>query len=428
MYLNTFLYEFGLDPDNFINELVEPFQSDDGKLIYNLRQRTDQKTCLECGCLDVKINNYYYTETSFTTNNGKPTIIRIKKVRFKCKTCGKTFTPEIRGIERYSRISSQVKHLIINDCYRQKSFESIGDDYHLTNTEIMKLFDKWFPHVGKGNLPIALCIDEIGFKTEDGNYAAIIYDHDKRIVTDVIRNRQIEYLRSYFYGYSFKERNNVKYFISDLYEGYATIKEEMFRDAIHIADMFHVIRLLKTEVSRLRVNTYKQFTDEGDVTRHFMKQHWECFEKHLSSKLAYKPYYSKKEHFEYTTWQMMKRCLELNQVFWDAYACLQDFYDYGRCKTYDQAIKHIEKIVQQLIRTGNEELGRVANTYHRWRHEIANAITVKRIDGKRYSNGPAEGLNNAIKTIIKDANGYKNFERFRKRVLLILRDKKDPSH
>jgi len=125
---------------------------------------------------------------------------------------------------------------------------------------------------------------------------------------------------------------------------------------------------------------------------------------------------------------MMQKCLKLNPVFWDAYACLQDFYEYGRCKTNEQALKHIEKIVNQLKKTENKELVRIANTYHKWRYEITNAITVRNIDGKRYSNGPAEGLNNSIKTIIKDANGYQNFERFRKRVLLILRDKKDPSH
>ena len=93
---------------------------------------------------------------------------------------------------------------------------------------------------------------------------------------------------------------------------------------------------------------------------------------------------------------------------------------------FDQAIKHIEKVINQLKKTGNEDLMRVANTYHKWRNEIANAITVRNIDGKRYSNGPAEGLNNAIKTLIKDANGYKNFERFRKRVLLVLGKRKDP--
>ena len=428
MYLNTFLYQFGLDPDNFENELVEPFESDDGTIIYNLRQRIDNRICPKCGCINAEINNYYWTETNFTTNEGRPVLIRIKKVRYKCKECMKTFTAKIKGIDRYSKISKQVESLIINEFYKQKSFSIIARDYHLSTMQVMKMFDKAFPYVPRGKLPSVLCIDEIGFKTEDGSYAAILYDHDKKTVIDIIRNRQCDYLRDYFIHCSFKERSNVKYFISDLFKGYASIKEEFFNDAIHIADLFHVIRLLKIEVSRLRVNTYKQFTDEDDVERNFMKLHWDCFEKYLNVEVANKPYYSMKEKFEYTTWQMMERCLKLNQTFWDAYACLQDFYEYWRCKTFDQAVSWIEKVVNQLKRTGSDDLIRVANTYAKWKAEIANAITVKNQEGKRYSNGPAEGLNNAIKTIIKDANGYRNFERFRKRALLILRDRKDPSH
>lgn len=427
MYLNTFLYQFGLDPDNFENELVEPFNSDDGTIIYNLRQRIDKRICPECGCIQAEINNYYWTETNFTTNEGNPVIIRIKKTRFKCRECGKTFTPKIKGIDRYAKISKQVEMLIINEFYKQKSFSIIARDYHLSTMEVMKLFDRTFPYIQRGKLPTALCIDEIGFKTIDGRYAAILYDHDKKIVIDIIRNRQYEYLKDYFFRCSFKERSNVKYFISDLYKGYATIKEELFPNAIHIADMFHVIRLLKIEVSRLRVNTYKQFTDEDDVERNFMKQHWEYFERYLDKSLADKPYFSRKENYEYTTWHMMERCLKLNMDFWNAYSCLQDFYEYWRCKTFDQAMLWLDKAIKQLRNTCNNDLIRVANTYEKWKAEIANAITVKNFDGRRYSNGPAEGLNNAIKTIVKDANGYRNFERFRKRTLLILRDRKDPS-
>ena len=58
---------------------------------------------------------------------------------------------------------------------------------------------------------------------------------------------------------------------------------------------------------------------------------------------------------------------------------------------------------------------------------VAYVITHLKENGKRYSNGPVEGLNNVIKTLIKNANGYKKFERFRKRVLLFLGNRKDPS-
>ena len=425
MYLNTFLYMFGLDPDNFVNEVVEPFESDDGTIIYNLHQRSDIRICPECGCLNAEINDYNYTETSFTTNDGRPTVIRIKKVRFRCRECGKTFTPQIKGIDRYSKISTQVRRLIVNEFYKQKSFSIIANDYHLSLTEIIRIFDQEYPYIKRGLLPSALCIDEIGFKSEDGSYASILYDHDKKVVLDVIRNRKLDYLRDYFNHCSFKERIGVRFFISDLYEGYKTIKEEYFRDAIHIADMFHVIKLLRDEISRLRIETYKNYTDEGDPERGFMKNHWDYFEQYLDIKLARKDYYCKKENYTYTTWQMMERCLKLNQTFWDAYACLQDFYEYWSCKDYETAIKFIELIVTKLKRCGDDGLMRVGITYHKWRVEIANAITCKNEQGKRYSNGPAEGLNNAIKTIVKDANGYKNFERFRKRVLLVLNKRKD---
>lgn len=427
MYLNTFLYLFGLDPDNFINEVVEPVETDDGKITYNLRQRIDQRMCPRCGKSNAIIKDYNWTETSLTTNGGKPTYIRIKKVRFICKECRNTFTPKIRGIDRYSKISNQVENLIIKEFYKQKSFSIIANDYQLSNSQVMKLFDKSFPNILRDSIPKTLCIDEIGFKTDEGSYAAIIYDHDRKCVCDVIKSRQLDYLRSYFNHCSFKERNEVKYFISDLYEGYATIKEEYFHNAIHIADMFHIQRLLKMEITKLRVNTYKQFTDEGDPERGFMKQHWDYFERYLDAKLAHKPYFCKKEKVEVTTWHMMERCLRLNQTFWDAYACLQDFYEYRNCRTFEQGLKFVERIRNKLVQTEKEELVRVGETYFRWRVEIANAITCKNVDGKRFSNGPAEGLNNAIKTLIKDANGYKNFERFRKRILLLLGKRKDPS-
>lgn len=428
MYLNTFLLMFGLDPDNFVNEVVEPFISDQGVVIYNLRQRTDLRFCKKCQIGDAEVHSYAWTETSFTTNEGKPVLIRIKKVRFFCHVCGHTFTPELIEIDRYAKIGQQVKTLIVNEFYKQKAFSLIARDYQLSTAQVMKIFDEEYPHIIRNSLPTALCIDEIGFKSEDGNYAAIIYDHDNKLVADVIRNRQNGYLKDYFNHCYVEERKGVRYFISDLYEGYASIKEEFLKDAVHIVDMFHVIRLLKVEISKLRIRTYKEYTEEGDVERAFMKLHWDYFERYLTAQLAHKPYYSRKERFEYTTWKMMKRCLELNSTFWDAYACLQDFYEYYRIKDFEQAIKHLEKVINQLKKTGNEDLMRVANTYHKWRNEIANAITVRNIDGKRYSNGPAEGLNNAIKTLIKDANGYKNFERFRKRVLLILGKKKCSPH
>ena len=427
MYLNTFLIMFGLNPDDFINELVEPYKSDSGSIIYNLRQRTDKRICPECGCIDALIKDYYYTNTRFTTNDGLVVIIRIKRVRFKCKTCNKTFVIPIQGIERYGKISKQVRQLIIKEFIKQKSFALIGQDYNISSMQVMYIFDEEYPYIQRGKLSEAMCIDEISFKTEEGSYAAILYDHDKRIIIDVIKNRQAAYLDDYFSHCSFYERSKVKFFISDLYEGYVTVKEKFFRDAVHIADMFHVIRLLKTEVSRLRVRTYKEHTEEGDIERTYMKLHWENFEKYMTAEDLNEPYYSRKEKMQYTNWYIMKNCLSLDMAFWDAYSILQELLGYYKYRRYEDCLEFIDRISSRLINTGHEDLIRVGTTYKEWRHEIANALHYKNELNKRYSNGPAEGLNNSIKTVIKDANGYRNFERFRKRLMLVVNKGKDPA-
>ena len=61
----------------------------------------------------------------------------------------------------------------------------------------------------------------------------------------------------------------------------------------------------------------------------------------------------------------------------------------------------------------------VATTYRKWRYEIANGFD-KKSRYKKYTNAIAEGLNNQLKTIIKSAYGYHNFDRFRKRSMLIM--------
>jgi hypothetical protein len=62
----------------------------------------------------------------------------------------------------------------------------------------------------------------------------------------------------------------------------------------------------------------------------------------------------------------------------------------------------------------------IGSTLDNWKEEIANSfIPYKRHNGKtvRLSNGKIEGKNSYIKKMLKLANGYSNFERFRNRAM-----------
>lgn len=75
--------------------------------------------------------------------------------------------------------------------------------------------------------------------------------------------------------------------------------------------------------------------------------------------------------------------------------------------------KHIfHFFIKSLIESGIYDLVQCGYTWQRYESYIINSFI--RIDGKRLSNGPVEGLNSRVKTLKKIYNGYKNKDRFYK--------------
>ena len=103
MNFNTFLLRLGFKPDNFKNGQIDPIQFNDG-YIYEAEQIVDKRICPYCSSSDVYINDYRYREYRCTENDNVIDILRVKRPRLKCQKCGKTFTPKLEGIDRYSTI------------------------------------------------------------------------------------------------------------------------------------------------------------------------------------------------------------------------------------------------------------------------------------------------------------------------------------
>jgi len=418
MDFNILLLRLGISPDNFINKDNEPIPIEGG-FIYDVEQEVTNRKCPYCHNQNAVIIGYYYTETKCSESDNFVDILRIKRVRFKCKKCGKTFSPPITGIDRYSTISKQVEQFILNDFVKPITFSDISKKYGLTKNRIMQIFDEKVKYVPRRKMPRVLCIDEIRFSEElDQKYCCVLYDFENKEIVDIIKNRQMPYLREYFSNIPTKERENTKVFISDMYDAYSTVCSAYFPKAVYVVDMFHIVTQLTRAVNTLRVNTMNSYTEKKDPYYNFMKSNWKCFlcrEENIPDKRY--TYKKTGEVFHYD--EMVYKCITFNDKFHSGYLALQDLFHFNYYSKYEEALKFIDFLSNKLMYSFSDLLKKVGETYHRWRYEIANAYTIgtKEI---RYTNAIAECLNNQLKTIIKSAYGYHNFERFRKRAMMII--------
>lgn len=417
MDFNIFLSRFGLDPDNFTNVPFEPIKTDFG-FVYEVEQKTNARICPNCQSQSAYINNYFHVTINCSENNHLQDILRVRKVRFKCRNCHKTFTPPLLGIKQHAHISDLQRQLIISDFLDKLTFTQIASKYHLSKTRIIQLFDQNVKFVPRLYLSRVLCVDEIKFSDElDQKYVCVLTNFDHGEIIDILKNRQMAYLREYFPSIPLIERETVKVFISDMYEAYDAVCRQYFPKAMHVIDWFHVITQLTNAVNRLRTRAMNNVAGKGTNIYNFMKSHWKLFLCRFS-KLPDKFYTYKRTgeivHYD----DMVFKCIKVSEPLWNGYNILQDLYKYDSYSHYEDAVNFIMRISKRLIDSGNEILVTVGRTYHKWRFEIANGLA--RSQGhRRYTNAIAEGANNHLKTILKAAYGYHNFERFRKRALLI---------
>lgn len=77
------------------------------------------------------------------------------------------------------------------------------------------------------------------------------------------------------------------------------------------------------------------------------------------------------------------------------------------------AIDKLNKWVRDNLDSNYDVLRECAKTYSNWIKEIRNSLLVP------YSNGVMEGYNNKIKVLKRIAFGFRNFQNFKARILLM---------
>lgn len=194
-----------------------------------------------------------------------------------------------------------------------------------------------------------------------------------------------------------------------MYDTYINISKKQLPNAKIIIDRFHTKRLIVNAIRNKRIkimNTYPKYTYQYRVIKKFRNLLLKKYEKININYQKIKYYEMFNSEYDILMY-ILKQDKQLEEMYW----IYQEFI-----KAFDEKeIEKTKKIIQKDYTKTNitEEMKGVIKTYKKYEEYIINSLKYP------YSNGVVEGINTKIKLIKRVGYGYRNFQNFRIRILLI---------
>lgn len=371
---------------------IKNIKSDNEFNVITIRMLRKPHLCPCCGKPTDRIHDYRKQAIKDVTSFGKNTILLLEKRRYVCD-CGKRFFEKIPFLPKYHRMTHRLILGVIEALKSTASFTDISNRFNISVSTVIRIFDK--VTFLKPKLSKVIAIDEFKGNTWGEKYQCIITDPESRKVLDILPNRFSSTLSAYFK--SFNDRDNVDFFISDMWRTYADISKTYFKKSKYVVDKYHWIRQVFWAFERVRKDVQKTFSKE-----------YRIYFKHSKMILL------KRNHLlDDVQRQKISVMLSVSPTLSTAYFIKEDFLKILSCKDREQAKKHLLSWIDYANDSGIDAFKKCASTMFSWLTGILNSFNTP------YTNGFTEGCNNKIKVLKRNAFGYRNFTRFRKRILHI---------
>ena len=379
--------------------------------------------CFNCGTYHTNIKEYRLKKFKHNIYNSVQTIILWHQRRFKCPNCGHTSMESDPFRSDGNKVSDKTINDILDMLKRYNvAFKQVGEYYKLYTRAIIKIFDKYVK-IERNRLTTAICIDEVYFsKHRKKKYILIIINFFNRAVLDILKDRDKSTLTSYLRKIDIEERNNVEYVGIDMNDNYRDIITIFFKNATLIVDSFHVVKHISEALDSVRKKVMRKFENNKRSDEYYMLKYRKellFVEDTLTNEFKE---VKRNHHFHYdlSEFNLLEMMLKVDEELNKAYELYHEYIRFNNTDYNDtiKTLNDLNEIINDYKLSGITEFIELSKTLNNWKAEIANSFI--KYKGQRISNGPIEGRNSLIKKILKIANGYSNFTRFRNRAMYCL--------
>jgi len=388
-----------LDIRSLIVTLYNLSREDDHEVLHLwCNHRNDLAMCPDCGNMADSIHSEKPRCVRHLDIWGKKTFLHFLSRRFKCKYCDKPFKEQLPFIGEHRRQTTALELHIYESCLsssRKKVAKQIG----LNQSTVRDIFNRFAKTKSDHKRVLqtrVLGIDEISLKKRHKQFALVISDIERKCILAVLSDRKKETLIEWLSDLTDQQRKAIRYVSIDMWKPYKQAAIKMLPKAKVVVDRFHVMKHLNERLSQIRRKVQKNAKDTALVTA-FKGSRWILVRNRedLSSKDEAK----------------LREILNLSPELRPIYLLKEEFrFIFDKIDSREKAERFLSAWKQKALITGNMFLIRFVKTLTNWWQHILNYFYEK------ITNGFVEGLNGAIRNIIRRAFGYRNFENFRLRV------------
>jgi transposase len=368
-----------------------------GKVCVKIKTKEDKLQCSSCKSWNV-IKSGTIERLFRTIPIGTKEVFLLAVVqRLQCKDCGltrqehlefagkkKTYT---KSLERYILELSKIGTIL-------DIANHLGVSWDLVKEIQMKYLQNNYSKPALKNVK-HIAIDEFAVK-KGHKYMTVVVDLDTGIIIFVGEGKGAEALEPFWKRI---KRNKVKIeaVAMDMSPAYISAVSSNIPEAQIVFDHFHVIKLYNDELSNLRRDLYNQETELNK--KNLLKgTRWLLLKNNENL------------NNEWEERSRLKEALAINEPLSIAYYLKEDLKLLWQQNTKQEAEKFLGKWVAKAMASSIPRLKKFANTL------LAHRTGIFAWYDYPISTGPLEGINNKIKTMKRQAYGFRDMEFFKLKI------------
>lgn len=351
-----------------------------------------EKICSRCQSSQVIQKGKKYRMLKTVPIGNRAVFIRLEIRRLYCYDCGCTAQESIEHIasfkKHYTRKLEKYIHSLSSIMTIQDISNLLKMNWNTLWDIISRQLEKFVPRPRDLRKLQWIGIDEVSYK-KGHQYLTVVVDHLTGRVVHVARGRGEQSIYAFFKRLK-RLKAPLEVVTCDMWSPYLSVVNKFFPDIHIIYDKFHIVNNLNKAIDELR---RKEFHLNKQMDPHIIKG-----TRFILLKRSYKLGSEAKEK--------LAKLFHINKTLATAYELKEMLFQLWECKDVPSAELFLhswcqmvyKSLINPLIKNANSLLTHLKAVLNYFKYPMTNART--------------EGINNKIKTLKKQAYGFRNMNNF----------------